>query len=374
MAKIVFSQFHNVELIVENGNPIGGAVVETMVWVKALHELGNEIFQFIEENDRRKPSNEYKWIKFLPVYHPSKGIRWFRWVFYRFPKIFAALMISKPDYLYASIPGWATFFISKLCKILGIKMILRVASDSHVNVLKGDQSTHSSFDGVFISKAFESADYISVQNNFQYQTLKKRFPSKKILKIYNPIVIHEASQSKKCKMTGYFAWVANFRYPKNLKFLFEVAKGFPDETFKIAGVPLSYMDNETKEYLGRLKMLPNVIFSGKVPRIEIFNFLGQAKFLISTSRYEGFSNTFLEAMIVGTPILTPTWVNPDGIINRFDLGITYENVVDLKVKIEELSLEKYIKKSANCNQFVNENHDHLLLGQRLMDFLTEDQK
>ncbi|WP_394334865.1 hypothetical protein [Aquiflexum balticum] len=33
-------------------------------------------------------------------------------------------------------------------------------------------------------------------------------------------------------------------------------------------------------------------------------FLNQAKFLLSTSRYEGFSNTFHESMIVGTPILT----------------------------------------------------------------------
>ncbi|MEX2512333.1 MAG: glycosyltransferase [Cyclobacteriaceae bacterium] len=371
MTKIVFTQFQNVELIVENGNPIGGAVVETLVWIKALHELGYEIIQFSEENDQRKPSQEYMWIQFLPVYHPSKGIRWLRWVFYRFPKIFAALKKSKPDYLYSSIPGWASFFIAVFCKILGIKMILRVASDSHVYVETGDLTTHSRFDRAFIFRAYMAADFISVQNEFQYQTLRKRFPSKKILKIYNPIVIEEANQSKKAEMTGYIAWIANFRYPKNLKLLFEVAKEFPDEEFNIAGVASSSMDIETKEYLGRLKLLPNVVFAGKVPREEIFIFLSQAKFLLSTSKYEGFSNTFLEAMVVGTPILTPTWVNPDGIINRFDLGITYENVAELKEKIEELTLEKYLKKSANCNQFVKNNHDHLVLGRKLVEFLNE---
>ncbi|MEX2411070.1 MAG: glycosyltransferase family 4 protein, partial [Candidatus Paceibacterota bacterium] len=358
MAKFLFTQFQNVELIVENGNPIGGAVVETMVWIKALHELGHEIDQFKFIDDERNRLPDYNWLNLLPVYHPKKGIRWLRWVLYRFPKIFKAMKKNKPDYLYASIPGWSTFYIAVFCKILGIKMILRVASD----VMLDDRikTTHSKFDRAFISRAFKAADFISVQNEFQNQTLKKRFPTKKIFKIYNPIVIDKATHSQKKEMKGYMAWIANFRYPKNLKLLFEVAREFPEETFKIAGVALRSMDSETKEYLSRLERLPNVIFAGKVPREEIFNFLSKAKFLLSTSRYEGFSNTFLEAMVVGTPILTPTLVNPDGIINRFDLGITYENVADLKKSLNELSFEKYLEKSANCNQFVHKNHDHLV--------------
>jgi glycosyltransferase involved in cell wall biosynthesis len=369
MAKFLFTQYQNVELIVENGNPIGGAVVETMVWVKALHELGHKIIQFQVENDQRKQIPEYKWIELLPVYHLSKGIRWLRWGFYRFPKIYAALKKSNPDFLYESIPSWSSFYVAFFCKLLGIKMILRVANDNMLdNRIK---FTHTKFDQVFIAQAFKMADFISVQNEFQYQTLRKRFPKKKIIKIYNPIVIQESNQTKKSEMGGYIAWIANFRFQKNLKLLFEVAKDFPEEKFIIAGVSLSYSDSETNEYLGKLKLLPNVVFAGKVPREEIFNFLSQAKFLLSTSRYEGFSNTFLESMVVGTPILTPTLVNPDGIIDRFDLGITYENVADLKKKLEEISVENYIEKSANCIQFVNKNHDHLVLGKKLIEFLCE---
>lgn len=372
MAKILFTQYQNVELIVEKGNPIGGAVVETMVWVKALHELGHKIIQFKFENDQRKPTLEYNWIELLPVYDPSKGIRWLRWVFYRLPKIYAALKRSKPDYLYESIPGWSSFYVSVFCKLLGIKMILRVANDNMLD--ERIKITHSKFDQIFIAQAFKMANFISVQNEFQYITLRKKFPEKKIIKIYNPIVIENGGSSQKKQMTGYLAWVANFRYQKNLKLLFEIAQKIPDETIKIAGVPLKSMDDETKEYLGKLEKLSNVVFVGKVSREEIFTFISEAKFLISSSRYEGFSNTFLEAMVVGTPILTPSAVNPDGIINRFDLGITYENASDLKESLGKLSINDYLEKSSNCIQFVNENHDHLLLGKRLMDFLTQDKK
>ena len=369
MARFLFTQFQNVELIVENGNPIGGAVVETMVWINSLHENGHEIDQFKYANDKRVKLSNYGFIKLFPVYHPTKGIRWLRWPLYRLPNIYKAIKRSKPDYLYASIPGWASYYIALFCRKLGVKMILRVANDNMLD--ERIKITHSKFDQIFIAKAFKLADFISVQNEFQYQTLKKQFPDKKILKIYNPIKIDKSKNIVKKEMKGYLGWVANFRYQKNLKQLFEIASTFPDEKIKIAGIPLKNMDDETKEYLEKLKELSNVEFVGKVPREEIFNFLSKAKFLLSTSRYEGFSNTFLEAMVVGTPILTPTLVNPDGIIDRFDLGITYQNATDLKNSFNKLTVDEYIKISSNTIQFVNNNHDHLVLGKKLVNFLKE---
>lgn len=63
MARFLFTQFQNVELIVENGNPIGGAVVETMVWINSLHENGHEIDQFKYANDKRVKLSNYGFIK-----------------------------------------------------------------------------------------------------------------------------------------------------------------------------------------------------------------------------------------------------------------------------------------------------------------------
>lgn len=49
-------------------------------------------------------------------------------------------------------------------------MILRVANDNMLD--ERIKITHSKFDQIFIAKAFKLADFISVQNEFQYQTLK----------------------------------------------------------------------------------------------------------------------------------------------------------------------------------------------------------
>jgi len=69
-----------------------------------------------------------------------------------------------------------------------------------------------------------------------------------------------------------------------------------------------------------LKELPNVKFSGYIKRADMNNFLSEAYALLNTSHFEGFSNTFLEAWAVGTPVISTIYVNPDNIINEKSLG------------------------------------------------------
>jgi glycosyltransferase involved in cell wall biosynthesis len=255
-----------------------------------------------------------------------------------------------------------------MSRYLGIKHIIRIANDPDVNksMIKGYPKSYE----VQINLAYRFADYILAQNNFQYNTLLKIVPPERVLKISNPIVINQTYLNPKKTYLGYMAWIANFRYQKNFSLLYEIAVLLPNEKFKVAGQPLFPLDDETETYFDKLKKLPNVEFVGVIPRDEILEFLKQAKFLLNTSRYEGFSNTFLESMLTGTPILTTTQVNPDGIIDNYGLGIVYENQSDLLLKFGQLSQNDYLNLSQNCIAYVKENHDHILQAKKLFDFLN----
>jgi glycosyltransferase involved in cell wall biosynthesis len=229
--------------------------------------------------------------------------------------------------------------------------------------------THSLFERFFINKAFKGCDFIITQNQFQYNIVKSRYGRNKVLKISNPFLINKRGLIVKTSMHGYIAWVANFRYQKNLQLLYKIAVQLPNEQFKVAGQPLIPMDPESTEYMAMLKSLPNVCFLGNISRNGILDFYMGAKFLLNTSRYEGFSNTFLEAMQTGTPILTTPNVNPDGIISEFHLGLLYSNETDLKSIFESINEEDYLLLSRNCIDYIKNHHDHLVLGQKLMDFL-----
>lgn len=364
MAKYFFIQHQNVEIITENGAPRGGSVVETLVWMKALNALGNTILQAIYEEDQRVLKKEFNWIELVPTYDSKKFKKTLVWYTYRLPKLFLALKKSKPDVVYTSIPQWHTFYLGLMCKYLGIKHIIRIANDKNVN-FELDNSL-SYFDKKLINHAYRNSDLILAQSEYQYQELKVNFPKNKVEKLYNPIEIKKNYLVVKKDKLGYIAWVANFRHQKNLKLLFEIASKCGFEKFKIAGQPLLPMDDETEFYLNKLKELKNVEFQGVVSQNQILKFLKDAKFLLSTSRYEGFSNTFLEAMMVGLPIITTSNVNPDGIIDKNKLGIIYNDVNDFFRKLNELGDKDYFEISKNCIHYIAENHDHINIGKKLL--------
>jgi len=367
MSKFFFFETQVMELLATTGKHSGGAAVQTLVWMEGLLENGHQVIQAKLENDHRGIRPQYKNFEYVSLYHHQKGLRILRWASYRLPKIFGILSKEKPDFLYESTPFWGSYWVSFFCKILGIKHIIRISNDNLLD--KRLRNTVSKSHQFFLFLGLRFCDYILAQNDYQYEVLLAKFPRKKILKIHNPIIIDENFLNSKSEPKGYLAWVANFRYQKNLKLLFEIVNSLPNEFIKIAGNPTNKIDSESKEYVQKLKELPNVEFMGKIEREDLLPFLKGAKFLLNTSRYEGFSNTFLEAMTVGTPILSTPLVNPDQIISNHHLGIIYTDPTDLVQKIKSITGTDYKKMSENCLAYLQEFHDHRRLTQKLERFL-----
>lgn len=370
MAKFLIYYYSIRETISEVGSPVGGSLVETLVWMRSLHELGHEIYLVSFEGDNRKILKEYTWIKTIDVYHPKKYRRLFVWFTYRLPKIYKLISQNNFDFVYIAKPHWVYYFTSVFCKLTKTKQIVRIANDKNVD--KSLQGKQGFLTRLFYDKCIKNSEFVLAQNDFQYNKLKNEFNIKKVLKISNPIVLNKEYLEPKAKKKSYIAWLANFRYQKNLKLLFEVASLLKDQVFKVAGQPLNPLDEETKIYLQKLKTLSNVYFIGVISHGQVFEFLKGASYLLSTSRYEGFSNTFLESMLTGTPIITTSGVNPDGIIEKYSLGIIYENPEDLENKLNSVCENIYLQKSINCINYVIEHHDHLILGKKLMNFLEEN--
>lgn len=170
---------------------------------------------------------------------------------------------------------------------------------------------------------------------------------------------------------NYIAWLGIYRYQKNLKGLYQIASLLKNEQFLIAGKEGANCDPETSDYLEKLKTLPNVKFAGYKQRTEVLPFLSKARFLLNTSFYEGFSNTFLEAWSVGTPVISAMHVNPDSIISKYDLGIIYNDVFDLCKQYAAVKPERYQLMSDNARAYVANHHGYKLLAGNLLRYLSE---
>ncbi|WP_143961487.1 glycosyltransferase family 4 protein [Litoribacter populi] len=367
MSRFLFYDDKIVNLLLENEKPTGGAAVQALNWIKGLLEEGHEV-ALMTNAPKEKLKPEYRTLKLLPIFDDKKGMRWIRWVSYRIPYIHKQIQDYKPDYLYQGVPGWQSMVLALICKKLRIEFLMRISSDAMVDdrFLRKYSKPHQ----MVVENAFSLADCIICQNEYQFGQMQEKYPNNKILKITNPIEYKPTTNSYAWQ--GHILWLGLFKAVKNLGLLHEIAILLPKEKFVVAGEPAKSIDSKTQEYIQKLEKLPNVEFVGFLQKSEVSNYLAGAKFLLNTSLFEGFSNTFLEAMQVHTPILTTNKVNPDQIITNHNLGITYDTAEELKNKIENLTEEEIIGKRESIQKYLYNYHHHRHLAKKLVAALTEN--
>lgn len=367
MAKFLFYDDKIINIMVRNERPSGGAAVQAFGWIRGLSEQGQDVEVLTRLDGSEVLKEECSTLTLLPLYDNKKGVRWLRWVYYRLPFIYGKIRNSRPDYLYQGIPSWQSFVIGAVCRMLGVRYVLRISNDFLID--ERFFRAHSRAHRFFQSLGMRMAYCILCQNAYQYNIIKQRFPGKKVNKISNPFFLRQQPIIPAVSERHYIAWLGLYQYQKNLKLLYEIASLLPDTPFRVAGKEESKCDQDTIDYLERLRQLPNVQFVGFLSREEVLPFLAHAKFLLNTSHYEGFSNTFLEAMSVGTPILTTDRVNPDGIISEFNLGIIYKDAADLIQQYEALAAEQLSEMSVRVQHYVQNFHDYKIQAERLLALL-----
>ncbi|WP_143962486.1 glycosyltransferase family 4 protein [Litoribacter populi] len=366
MMHFLFIDDKLIDLLTVEEKPSGGAAVQALGWIKGLQEEGHQVSIITRTEPGQKLKKGFAGINLIPFFDEKKGIRKLRWATYRLPYFFKRLKEAKPDYVYVGIPSWSTFYFGLMCKVLGIKLIVRISSDGLVDkrILKKHSKSHR-----FLQKlGLSLSNTILCQNDYQLEQISSQFPNKKTVKLTNPIYPYPRPVNMGMPKNA-IVWLGLFKPEKNLKLLFEIATIMPDQEFVVAGKEEKNIDSITRAYVKRLRQLPNVKFIGFLQRHEVLPCLAQAKFLLNTSHYEGFSNTFLEAMYVGTPILSSEGVNPDGILTKHKLGVVYHSREDLSDKLKELDPRRHGKMQNHCHKYISQHHDHRMLTQKLLAFL-----
>ena len=369
MAKFLFYDDKLINLMQQDEKPCGGSAVQTYGWIMGLMEEDQDVYVMTDMDGKIKLKEECSHINLVPMYDNNRGVRWLRWLYYRLPYTYKKLKAIKPDYLYVSIPGWTSALIGVMCRLLKIKFIQRISSDIQLD--ERFRKEHSIVHQFFLKLGLRLAHHILCQNNYQLMIIKKKYPGKSGIKISNPLYAENQYPVGDVTSRRYIAWLGIYRYPKNLKLLFQIASLLKNEQFLIAGKESSNCDEETCYYLEKLKHLSNVKFTGFLQRADILPFLANVRFLLNTSHFEGFSNTFLEALAVGTPILSSVNVNPDSIISKNNLGIVYNDVFDLCTQHASVTPELYQLMSENARKYVTRNHGYRFVTRKLLKYLAE---
>lgn len=208
--------------------------------------------------------------------------------------------------------------------------------------------------GKIYQYGLENADIVITQNN-EHKKLLKRNHNIDAIVIKN---FFEIKRIKKRIPKNSILWVSRYLEMKRPKIFLELAKKFPNENFIII-CSTKEKNNKYKQLILNAKKIKNLKFIEKVPFNEIQKYFNKAKVFVNTSDYEGFPNTFIQAGLGKTPILSLN-VNPDNFITKYNCGYFCKGNFDVMVeKLDKLFTDKkdWEEKSNNCYKYVKKNHD-----------------
>lgn len=364
--KILYFDLNMPYLLKEKEYPVGGSTVEWLSWIRGFvasnHQVGVLTWKGAESYVGKCELVEIVEAFDIGDYRGKKD-----WINKIFPSLRAAVKRYNPDVVVQGCAGTITGMLGLICWRLRVPFVYRVANDiemdRRIRERLGFLQRTAFFLGLFSSHA------IICQNEYQFQRIRRRFPWKRVAKISNPFAISTIGTEpiRPYRERKYVAWLGVFQYQKNLPALVRVAARMPQLEFRIAGRRATTVDHETEQALTTLGKLRNVTFVGYLKRSEIQSFLAEAYLLLNTSRYEGFSNTFLESFFSGTPVIAPKFVDPDGIITSNKLGLVTEDYNKLPMVIEvllDMQDREYDVLAERCREYVITNHDSQELVKR----------
>jgi len=347
----------------------GGTAVEWSNWFHGFNEIGLDIELLTWKGAKKYIKKEHN-IKIRESYDSKKGTRILRVLYYRIPALYKAIKQSKATHVIQQNSSWIAGVLAMIAKIQNKKIVLRIASDSDVNPWA---SKIKLYNKIGYRIAINLSNIILCQNHKQKEILSKYNKNKSIHVLYNPIIVGNSIHIRKNKNNErkYVSWIGKFSTAKNLQLLAKIVLSLPKYKFKIIGQVTPNTPEMDLDCIDQLKKLDNVEIIDFLDRESIFNLLNSSKLLLNTSKYEGLSNTFLEALLVGTPIVTTLMVNPDNIISDNNFGIVASNDNEIIAGIESIvknfDYEELYKRS---NYFVKQNFESTMQAQKFISLLN----
>jgi len=344
----------------------GGAEVQAEFIRQAFVEAGHEVhFAFDARKDVQVEDDS-------TTYHqlPDRGRS--RSYLNLFP-IAKLIREVKPDVVYQRVRFSYTGIAAYLARRHGAKFIHGISADYACT------RNRVPLNGSLISNAatewlgrygLRHADLVIAQTHSQAQMLKESFGIHSIV-VPNGHPVPLGPFEK--KDPPIVAWVANVKPCKRPEHFIELASRLrhTNARFVMAGQPA---DGQYQQKITRLlNGAPNVEYVGQLSLDEVNRLLERASLFVNTSKpREGFPNTFIQAWLRKTPVVTMDF-DPDGLIAKQRLGMVGGNVETMADATSELlssrgSLDAMGERSRS---YAVNNYDVSVIGRRYVE-LTEN--
>ncbi len=268
---------------------------------------------------------------------------------FAFLKVFKIINKLKPDVLVDFCASPRLFLYYMLKKFTGMNYIFLTCCDNDVN---GDyKRAENIFFHFLYAHGLNNADRIVAQIPNHQQSLKQNYNLKSEL-VLSPYFAIKTKQVCKKEIV---LWVGRAAYYKRPDLFVSLALRFPEQKFVMicnkSAYDKSFMENNKKG-----SFPANLEFYEYIPYPEMEQFYKKAMFIVNTSDYEGFSNTFIEAATNYAPILSLN-SDPNDMLSVHGAGFVCHG-----------SIEKLYK---GCHQMLQDTNQLQNYGQKAFDYAVK---
>lgn len=283
------------------------------------------------------------------------GVRGLRFVHPRWTGLCRAMGRANADIYYHNTAEYVTGQVAAWCRRHHRRFVYSVASDPDCDPMLPEMKTLR--ERVLYRHGLKWADRVIVQTERQRKMLEDGFgrPSVMIpMPCPGPSEAQYVKPLAPCPEAARIVWIGKIVEVKRPDLLLTLAEAMPEVTFDLVGpaVTPGYSEAVLRQAAG----IPNVTVHGYVRRDEIPRLYKQASLLCSTSAYEGFPNTFLEAWSYGVPVVST--FDPGDLIRKHGLGTIASDPQGLIAGIRALieSPARWRAVSEKVRRYYVENH------------------
>lgn len=327
----------------------GGESVQQTLLAHAFAAKGYEVSMVVK--DHGQPQGEVRdGVRVLKTFAESDGVPVLRFVHPRLTSIQTALKAANADTYYQSCAGMLTGAVAWHCARQQRRFVFRLAHDT--DCIPGEQLIAFWRDRKLYEYGLRRADHIAAQGVRQIALLKQHYglPSTMVNMAVEPPEHGPGERDIDV------LWVNNLRPFKQPERVVSLARALPQTRFVMIGGAVPGNSELFEKVRAQADDLDNLEFLGAVPYHEVNAYFQRSRVFINTSDHEGFPNSFLQAWIRGTPVLS--FFDPDGLIEAQRLGGCPGDMDEMVIQIAAL-LEDADARAAmarRCEQYAQAHY------------------
>jgi glycosyltransferase involved in cell wall biosynthesis len=333
---------------------IGGVERQTSFMARWLSSRGHQV-SLITWDEGQPDSVQIDGVRILKLCKKDEGVQGLRFIHPRWTSLNKALRKADADVYYQNCGEYVTGQIALWCRFKSRRFVYSVAANADC---EANLPLMTKFrERILYRYGLRNADRIIVQTHTQQQMLVRNFgcfPVVIPMPCRGPDDLEFKPPDSPDPGRSLIIWVGRICEVKRLDRFLELAKMCPDLNFQIIGPEDG--SEYSRRIISRAKEIPNISFYGPATYEQLTEFYLRASCLCSTSDFEGFPNTYLEAWSFGLPVITT--FDPDNIIAEKNLGAMASDVPGLAQALRKLleSSAQWKMISNNARKYYVENH------------------